>query len=326
MRVPALALTCLLGSVLPVLAQQPDGGRVTSPELSPALAPSLEAVDPGRFGDRPADMAYGAYQRGYYLTALRLATPLALEGNPASQTLIAEIYSRGLGVKPDLPKAMEWYEKASEQNVPEATFQLAMILLDGGPELGDRNRAYELLKKGADQGHRLAQFNYAQMTIDRVAGTRGVEQAVVYFEKAAAAGLPEAQYAMAQVRMSGADGKAIDGVKAREWLERAASQGFDTAQIDLGTWLVDHGRTAVEQEKGFGWLMRAASAGNPAAQNRVAKLYRAGVGVEADRVQAAVWYLRARRAGLIDMTMEDQLAGMTEEEIRLATLDADRLR
>jgi TPR repeat protein len=317
-RLAALVLAGLLGGAQPLLAQAPDGGRVTSPVL--------ENVDPGRFSERPADLAYGAYQRGYYLTALRLATPLALAGNPAAQTLIAEIYSRGLGVKPDLVTAMEWYEKASEQKVPEATFQLAMILLDGGPELGDRERAYELMKQAADTGHRLAQFNYAQMSIERVAGTRGFEEAVRYYERAAEAGLPEAQYAMAQVRMRGADGKTIDGAKVREWLEKAASQGFDTAQIDLGTWLVEHGGSAAEQEKGFGWLMRAARAGNPAAQNRVAKLYRAGVGVEADRVQSAVWYLRARRAGLIDPLMEDQLQGLTEEEIRLATLDADRLR
>lgn len=316
-RPSALILMVLVSAaVLPASAQEPDGGRV--------LAPSLETVAPERFGENPADVAYSAYQRGYYLTALQLATPLAVAGNPASQTLVAEIYSRGLGVKPDLAKAMEWYEKASEQNVPDATFQLAMILIDGGPEFRDRDRAFELLKKAADVGHRQAQFNYAQMAIARMPGQRGYKEAVVYLERAADGGLPEAQYAMAQLRIRGLDGK-IDNNEARAWLEKAAQQGFDTAQIDLGTWLVEHSGTAAGQEQGFGWLMRAASAGNPAAQNRVAKLYRAGVGVAADRVQAAKWYLRARRAGLIDPLMEDQLQGMTEAELRLATLDADRL-
>ena len=72
---------------------------------------------------------------------------------------------------------------------------------------------------------------------------------------------------------------------------------------------------ARDEKAGFSWLMRAASAGNPAAQNRVAKLYRAGIGVEPDRVSAASWYLRARRAGLTDPVMEDQLDGLTEEEL-----------
>src|SRR5690606_25456724 len=105
-----------------------------------------DEVDPGRFTTRPTDLAYGAYQRGYYLTALNVATPLALAGNAAAQTLIAEIYLRGLGVRLDIAKATEWYEKAAAQGVSEAVFQLAMILLDGGEQFGDRDRAWQLMR------------------------------------------------------------------------------------------------------------------------------------------------------------------------------------
>src|SRR5690606_29614224 len=154
MRRPAFVLIAGLSVVTPALAETsgPDGGRVTTP------AP--DKVDPERFSERPADIAYGAFQRGLYKTALNLATPLALEGNPAAQTLVAESYSRGLGVRQDVVTAMEWYEKAAEQKVPEAVFQLAMILLDGGAEIGDPDRAYTLLKEAADAGNRLAQFNF----------------------------------------------------------------------------------------------------------------------------------------------------------------------
>ena len=107
--------------------------------------------------------------------------------------------------------------------------------------------------------------------------------------------------------------------EARRWLELAAAQNFDTAQIQLGTWLVEGIGGERDREAGFAWLLRAARAGNPAAQNRIAKLYRAGIGVEPDRVTAAAWYLRARRAGLVDMVMEDQLNGLTEDEMQLAS-------
>ena len=79
--------------------------------------------------------------------------------------------------------------------------------------------------------------------------------------------------------------------------------------------LIESGGGVEDEKAGFAWLMRAATAGNPAAQNRVAKAYRAGIGVEPDRVTAAAWYLRARRAGLTDPVMEDQLDGLTEEEL-----------
>lgn len=300
----------------PAFAQTsgPDGGRVTTP------AP--DTVDPGRFSERPADLAYGAFQRGHYVTALNIATPLALRGDPAAQTLVAEIYSRGLGVRRDLVTAMEWYEKAAEQKVPEALFQLAMILLDGGEELGDTDRAYRLMQEAADAGNRMAQFNFAQMTVSRDPTEAGMATAVSYYEKAAGAGVADAQYAMAQAYQHGVGGRQVDLAEARRWLELAASHNFDTAQIELGSWLIEGIGGERDREAGFSWLMRAAVAGNPAAQNRVAKLYRAGIGVEPDRVTAAAWYLRARRAGLIDPVMEDQLDGLTEEEMQLANARA----
>jgi TPR repeat protein len=310
-----LLLTALLAAA-PAMSQTsagPDGGR---------LAPEVEVVDPNRFGDRPTDAAYGAYQRGYYITALNIATPLALAGDAAAQTLIAEIYSTGLGVRRDVIKATEWYTKAAEQNVPEAQFRLAMILIDGGDELGDADRAFSLMEKAADSGHRMAQFNFAQMLTARDPSSRGMTRAVEYYRKAADGGLADAQYAMAQAYRFGSGGVTIDAAESRKWLERAAAQGFDTAQIELGTLLVEGDGGTPDPEAGFAWLMRAASAGNPAAQNRVAKLYRAGVGVEPDRVTAVAWYLRAKRAGLVDPVMEDQIDGLTEEEMQLATARA----
>ena len=295
-----------------------DGGRVSTPDAG--------SIDPGRFSLRPSDMPYGAYQRGYYLTALNLATPLALQGDASAQTLIAEIYSRGLGVPQDLVKAMEWYGKAADQNVPEAQFELAMLLLDGGEEIGDPDRAFDLLKRAADSGNRMAQFNYAQMVVSRQPTRAGMETAVEYFERAALAGLADAQYAMAQAFREGAGGKAVDLAAARRWLQLAARQNYDTAQLELGTWLVEGVGGEPDPEAGFGWLMRAASGGNPAAQNRVAKLYRAGIGVEPDTVEAAAWYLRARQAGLTDTIMEDQLQGLTEEELADARERAKTLR
>jgi TPR repeat protein len=298
------------------LAQEtaPDGGRVTTPRA--------EAIDPGRFSDDPADMAYGAFQRGYYLTALNLATPLAIAGSAPAQTLIAEIYSRGLGVRQDLATATEWYDKAAAQGDTEAQFQLAMILIDGGEEFGDHRRAGQLLERAAEAGHLMAQFNYAQWLIDDNQGTTGLARAVDYYDRAAQGGLADAQYAMAEVYRNGVAGRSRDLGIARTWLERAARQNHDTAQIDLGAFLIEGIGGERDLEAGFGWTMRAARAGNIAAQNRVALLYRSGIGVEPDSIAAAAWYMRARAAGLVDPLMEDHLAGLTDDQIGLAARQA----
>jgi len=54
------------------------------------------------------DAAYGAFQRGYYLTALEFALPRAEQGDRAAQTLIGQIYADGLGVAEDKQKAATW--------------------------------------------------------------------------------------------------------------------------------------------------------------------------------------------------------------------------
>ncbi len=47
------------------------------------------------------DVAYGAFQRGFYLTAFNEASKRAQQNDPAAMTLLGEIYAQGLGVGRD---------------------------------------------------------------------------------------------------------------------------------------------------------------------------------------------------------------------------------
>lgn len=298
----------------------------------PALAsdgdrpgPSSEAVDPHRFGPS-SDAAYGAYQRGWYRTAYELAMPRARTGDAAAQALVAEILARGLGVKRDAKAASDWYARAAEQGVPEAQFQYALILLDGQLAPKDTKGAYALMEAAAEAGNTMAQFNLAQMIMKDQSGSAAVAKAVGYFRRAAEGGLPDAQYAMAEIAREGIGGQPRNEAEAREWLVKAARLGFDTAQVDLGTMLVESKGGAAEQEAGFRWLKAAAEGGNVAAQNRLAKLYMMGVGTPPDSLFAAAWYILARRGGLVDRQMEDFLGGLTDAEMHTALQRANRLR
>lgn len=293
---------------------------------SPDGAATPEPVDPKRFGGRLPDEAFGAYQRGLYQTAYNLALPRAEAGDRAAQTLVAELLTRGLGISIDAKAAAGWYEKAAAQGVPEAQFQLALLKIDGKYVAKDEKAAIDLMRKAADAGNPLAQFNLAQLYVQRDAGPTGFGLALPYYEKAAATGLPDAQYAMAQIRMTGVDGKPADLVKAREFLTAAAKQGFDTAALDLGTWMVEGRGGERNAKEGFAWLKRTAEGGNVAAMNRVAKLYMQGIGTDPNSIDAAAWYILARRAGLNDFEMNDFLAGLTEDETRQALQRANRLR
>lgn len=310
------ALTMLALATAPATAQ----------EASDAAEPTIRNVDPDRFGAEVPDAAYGAYQRGFYLTAFNLAMPRAEAGDAAAQTLVAEILARGLGVRRDEKQAAQWYSKAAEQGVVEAKFRLAMMLIQSDDVEPDPERAYELMEQAADAGNPRAQFNFAQMVVERDQSLFGMERAMSYYELAAEAGIPDAQYALALAYANGVGGKPLDMEEARRWMTLAAMRNFDTAQVDLGTWLIEGRFGEADPETGFAWLLRAARGGNVAARNRVAKLYMAGIGVAPDAIEAATWYLRARRAGLDDPVMEDHLAGLTEEQRNEAAERAERLR
>ncbi|MEO9613781.1 MAG: tetratricopeptide repeat protein [Nitratireductor sp.] len=284
------------------------------------------SVDLQRFGEKQTDPAFGAYQRGLYKTAYNLALPRAENGDAAAQALVAEILARGLGLPRDPAEAAKWYGRAAEAGIAEAQFQYALVLSDGKYAGPDPDRAFELMRSAADAGNRLAMFNFAQMLINREAGEAGLAKAVPYYEKAAEAGLPDAQYAMAQLYANGAAGRPRDEARAREYLVLAARQNYDTAQLDLGTWLVEGRGGERDYDAGFGWMKRAAQSGNVAARNRLAKLYVHGLGTEPDPIEAAAWYITARRAGLRDRDMDDFLQGLTTEEQKRAIERANRLR
>ena len=81
---------------------------------------------------------------------------------PPAQTLIAEIYSKGLGVAEEpWPAAASWYGMASENGDALATFELALLYQDGRGVRESRKRAAELFQTAADAGNIPAKYNLA---------------------------------------------------------------------------------------------------------------------------------------------------------------------
>jgi hypothetical protein len=303
-----------------------DAGRIGEPftPLDMTRFGAGGTPDDTRFGGRPGDPAFAAFQRGLYLTALNLALADAEKGLPSGQMLAAEIYARGLGVAPNIPEATRLYLAAAESGNAEAQLQGALILLGGKPmDQSNPNRAEALamLRASAEQGNANAAFNLAQIVLAEMPGDAGIIEARALFETAARRDLPGALYALSRYHLTGMGGAAKDPAKARDLMTKAARAGLDTAQIDLATGLAEGAFGEPEYNEAALWMRRAADAGNPVAAVRFAKLVMYGLGVEGDPVKAAAWYIRAKRAGLRDELMEDHLAGLTDEE-RSAALAA----
>lgn len=281
--------------------------------------------DKNRFGDRPEDSPYGAFQRGLYKTAFNLAQPLAEAGDVPAILLVAELYARGLGVVRDPVKAAEFYAKAAELGDDEGQLQTALYQLQRLKKGDDASAVRALFEQSAASGNALAAFNLAQLIIDENPGPSGVLMAVPYFEQAAKAGLADAQYAMAQMVRVGYGTVLPDETVARAWLQLAAVQGHDTAQLEYATALIDGIGGDRDYKQGYLWMQRAAKIGNVPAQLRLARLYRNGIGVEGNSVFAGAWYIKARRAGLKDARLDVFLEGLDDETRNQALAQANAL-
>jgi TPR repeat protein len=77
------------------------------------------------------DAAYAAYQEGHYGTALRLARPLAAEGDARAQSVLGLLYYGGEVVPQDKAEAVRWFRRAAEQGDAQAQHNLGLAYAKG---------------------------------------------------------------------------------------------------------------------------------------------------------------------------------------------------
>jgi TPR repeat protein len=95
------------------------------------------------FARETADDASAAYKEGRYATALRLARPLATEGNARAQSLLGLLYDRGLGGVPqDKAEALKWFNSAAELGDGQAQYNLGLSYAKGEAGEPDNIRAH----------------------------------------------------------------------------------------------------------------------------------------------------------------------------------------
>lgn len=298
---------------------QPDPGFLPSPAnqpADPAAVPSLP--------DHRADYAFADYQRGFYKAAFQGAL-LRVGRNPrdgAAMTLLAELYTLGLGVASDPAKARSWYESAAAQKDPNAQFALAMLLLGESASASDADKprkhgeALALLQQAVDGGHPLAAYNLAVALI----GARqqaDLVRAIDLLRRAADSEVPDAQYALAVLLREGR-GTDPDVAGAAQWMARAAANGNLDAQVELAIMLFNGSGIEASEERAARLFAIAAARGNAIAQNRLARIQVAGRGAPRDLVSAAAWHLMASKQGRADPWLDSALKGLTDDERRRA--------
>src|SRR5690606_36074783 len=91
--------SCVLAALLAVAAsatraEEPAPPAPGTPQEVVPSDPAENALGEPDASVSLADRAFGAYQRGYYLTAFELAISAAEQGSAASQTLLGQLYEK----------------------------------------------------------------------------------------------------------------------------------------------------------------------------------------------------------------------------------------
>jgi len=334
-RASLLAVVLTAGLVTSAAAQAPiQLGPPATPPSKPAAKPAPKPA-PGKSvptqtirpesgepahtttARRDVDMAYGAFQRGYYITAFALATQRVNDHKDVkAMTLLAELYANGLGIERDDKKAAEWYRLAADRGDREAIFALAMFNLGGRIGTVNREQGAKLLAAAAKLGQPAAAYDLALLYLEGQLFPQDFTRAAELFRAASQAGNPEAQYALATLYKEGR-GVPKDLAEAARLLAASALADNTDAQVEYAIALFNG--TGVERNEPVAaeLLKKAARKGSAIAQNRLANVLAVGRGVPADPAAAIKWHLVAKAGGVGDIPL-DTFMQKQQPEVRAA--------
>lgn len=270
----------------------------------------------------------------------------ANQGHGKAQYQLAKLYEQGIGVEQNSKLYQKWLNKAASAGVisaqrdldlkstdskpsqpsktssdrdAEAQFRLGIKHLTGDNATKDPGKASILFIKAAKQNHARAQYQLGLMYEKAIGFDRNIKKAREWYQKAADAGLPEAQDALLaftdkknqeRVVSIKARKKTTDPLDAQLIDKKSspintfvmkAKKGDRAAQFEVGIGFLS-GENGFEKniKKGIDWLKTAATNHHVKAGTTLGLLYYEGREVERDYPTAAKWLEKSAMDGDAD--------------------------
>jgi len=245
---------------------------------------SHEATSSAGQAPGPAQLQAGiaAYERGEFLSALRLWRDASEQGDVAADYRIGQLYEKGEGVGASIPDAEVWYKRAATGGHVESQYRLGVIYRFGA---GSRGGAAASSDPGSSAIEQMIFPNGTRVAKDPQA-------AFEWLSKAAEAGKGEAQVVVGDMLSTG-EGCDRDLKAAVQWYAAAAQQNLAAAQFALGE-VCFHGRGLAEKlDMALHWYRLAVEQNHVRAAVALGLMYLNGKGVERDFVEAARLFAKA---------------------------------
>ncbi len=129
-----------------------------------------------------------AYKRKDYVSALAKFRSAALQGDPAAQYNLGQMYRRGDGVAQDYKEAVRWYRLAAHQGYRDAQFNLGLMYNNGQGVAQDYKEAVRWYQQAAQQGLAQAQYNLGRLYFLGQGALQDYVRAHMWFNIAAISG------------------------------------------------------------------------------------------------------------------------------------------
>lgn len=226
--------------------------------------------------------------------ALRIVQS-ASEGDTTSEYLCGFMYEFGIFFKPDLDKALEFYQKASSKNHIESMIRIAWIYFGKEDQTELQKQAYQILKETSTSSNIDAKISFGMIRIlapktdiDKQEGFNAIK---VLAEK----GEGQAQYLLGACYFEGL-GCTQNFQEALTWYQKATEKGSAAASSQIGLIYAHALGVQKDPEKAFEYNKRAAELGDPDAQHNLGNAYLNGRGASRNPEEALKWFLKAVRS------------------------------
>ena len=314
-----------------------------------------------RQGYAPAQASLGEMYRGGlgvnkdYGEAFKWYLKAAESGMPESQYNVGYMYYYGEGVEVSKEKAAEWFMKAAKQGYAPAQNYLGKMFFLGEGLPVNEGEGIRLYKRAAAQGNENAKKALKMIAEKALEAAKGgdaglqfvvggmymfgdgfeqnYEEAVKWFEKAAAQGLVDAKFFLGSMYECG-EGVEKNYETAFKWFKEAAELGDKEAIEILNDWdhvgekrfagcslerIMEFAKLGdaeamfevgckyfygdyyedieVNYKEALNWFLKAADKGYAEAAHYIGNMYLDGKGVDKNYGNALLWWQKAEKSG-----------------------------
>ena len=190
--------------------------------------------------------------------------------------------------------------RSKEMMVPTGKYQARLYINDKHQEDVDfivRDPTTQELLQKAKAGDVESQFGiFAYLILNKLEGITE-QEAIHWLRKAAEGGHAVAQYNIAALHLNGKYGVQKDPVAMIDWMHKSAAQKNLDAAHHLAVFYREGNGVEVDMAKSLEWTQKAAEYGSLEAQYNMGIHYNTGTGVAKDPAEALKWFRKAAEGG-----------------------------